>query len=175
MDYEKEEDWLNLMSAEGLAFSKFVLGRYTFTECKPGEYIYRIELLNNLPRSSESKKYLNFLAESGVEHVYSWARWVYLRKKADDGPFDMYSDTESLLRHYRRINMLWLPLICLWVAVVISQFTLGLGHYLESGEWPIYSLIIVISYLLITLLFSSNWYKFRKKIKRLETEKQLRE
>ena len=52
-------------------------------------------MLENHPDSPESRKYLEFLEEAGIERVGSYMRWVYLRKKAADGPFDLFSDYES--------------------------------------------------------------------------------
>ena len=87
-NYEKEEQWLNEMSAKGLAFTDYSWCRYVFTDAPAGQYIYRIELLENMPTHPESQSYLRFLEESGVEFVSSYMRWVYLRKPASDGAFD---------------------------------------------------------------------------------------
>lgn len=102
--YEKEEKWLNEMSAKGMQLVDVSFGiRYVFEEGMSGEYIYRLELLENLPSNVESTAYLHFLEETGVEHVASYLRWVYLRKKASDGDFEIYSDTDSKIKHYKRI------------------------------------------------------------------------
>ncbi len=45
-DFEKEELFLNKMSANGLALSKYTWGKYVFYEAPKGEYIYRLELLD---------------------------------------------------------------------------------------------------------------------------------
>ena len=75
-DYDKEEEWLNKMAAMGLAMTGVGFARYTFKEGAPGEYIYRLQLLENLPGHTESVQYLRFLEETGVEHVASMNRWV---------------------------------------------------------------------------------------------------
>ena len=46
-----------------------------------GEYAVRIQLLEKVPADAESAKYLAFLEETGAEHVGSWIRWVYLRRR----------------------------------------------------------------------------------------------
>lgn len=101
--YEREEKWLNEMSSKGMQLVYADGLRYAFEEGTPGEYIYRLELLEHLPSNAESIAYLRFLEETGVEHVASFMRWVYLRKKASDGPFDIYSDIDSRMKHNRRI------------------------------------------------------------------------
>lgn len=104
LDFEKEEKWLNELSAKGLHMIHYGFpGRYVFEEGKPGEYIYRLELLENLPSQAESKVYLSFIEESGAEVVATFGRWVYFRKEAADGPFDVYTDSKSRYNHYKRI------------------------------------------------------------------------
>ena len=60
------------------------------------------------------------MEDSGVEVVSQWYRWVYMRKKASDGPFEMYTDTDSKIAQYRRIKnffrvALIVEFICFWV------------------------------------------------------------
>lgn len=46
-DYEKEEQWLNERSAKGYALTQYSWARYVFDESGKGEYIFRIEPLDN--------------------------------------------------------------------------------------------------------------------------------
>lgn len=105
--FEKEEKWLNDMAAKGLALTQYTWGRYVFEECEPEEYIYRIQLLENRLSHRESESYIEFMGEAGVEIVSSYGRWVYFRKKATDGAFDIYSDSDSIIKHYQGIITLW--------------------------------------------------------------------
>ena len=57
-DYEKEELWLNEMANSGLLLTSVGIGKYTFDECKPGEYTIRTEKLKNRISHPESKKYI---------------------------------------------------------------------------------------------------------------------
>lgn len=106
MDWEKEEKWVNEMAAKGLAMTSIGFCRFEFEECMPGEYKYRCELLDNMPNHPESEKYIRFVEETGAEHVATWVRWVYFRKKAEDGEFELFSDNESKIRHLNRILLL---------------------------------------------------------------------
>ena len=45
--------------------------------------------------------------------VGHYMRWVYFRKKSADGPFDLFSDFESRIRHLKRIIALVLPITLL--------------------------------------------------------------
>ena len=168
MDYEKEEEWLNEMSASGLAMTEYTWCRYVFEDCDPGDYTYRIELLDNRPDHPESKLYIRFMEENGVEQVASYIRWVYFRKKAADRPFDIYSDTDSRIRHYKRILALWLPLCGLDLVVGVSNLLIGLSYSPTN---------LAMSILLFVLggIFLYHCFKVMRKLGRLQSEKKLRE
>lgn len=102
-DFDKEERWLNEMAARGLSLVSVGWCRYEFEDCIPGEYSIRLELLKEKPAHPESMKYMEFLEETGAEHVGSWMRWIYMRKKKADGEFQLFSDRESRIRHLTRI------------------------------------------------------------------------
>lgn len=124
-NYEKEEAWLNKMAAAGWHCTDYIFGRYTFEQGKPGEYVYRIQLLEHAPTHIESEAYLEFLEEAGIEMVATHLRWIYLRKKAKDGPFELFSDKDSRITHYNRIIVMLLP-----IALFNLLFGLGLaGHF----------------------------------------------
>ena len=106
-NYEKEEKWLNEMSAKGFALTDYSWCRYVFSDCEPGEFVYRLELLENLPSHPESLKYIRFMEENDAEYVASYMRWVYFRKKVSARAFDIYSDIESKIKHYQRIIRLF--------------------------------------------------------------------
>lgn len=105
-DFDKEEKWLNEMSAKGLQLTDIGLCRYAFEEGAPGEYVYRMELLNNWPTHPESVQYIRFLEETGAEQVGSLMRWVCFRNKAGQGDFDLFSDIDSRIKHLNRIILL---------------------------------------------------------------------
>jgi hypothetical protein len=103
LDYEKEERWLNEMASRGWHFVRHRLGGYHFEQGEPGTWIYRVELLPAEPRSAASREYLALLSDSGAEEVGRRARWVYLRRPATMGPFELFSDLDSRIVHYRRV------------------------------------------------------------------------
>jgi hypothetical protein len=59
MNFEKEEKWLNDMATKGLNFAYYSPFKYLFDKGTPGEYIYRIELLDEMPSHPESRVYFN--------------------------------------------------------------------------------------------------------------------
>ena len=69
---------------------------------EPGEYIYQIDLLDDW--MGDKKDFSEFMEDSGVEVVAQWYRWVFLRKRAEEGPFEMYTDIESKIVQYKRME-----------------------------------------------------------------------
>ena len=127
---EKEEQWLNEMSAKGLGLAAVGYARYEFEECLPGEYQYRLEFLEHFPSHPESVQYIKFIEETGAEQIGSITRWVYFRKKATDGPFDLFSDNASRIKHLNRIIALLLPINIF--NIYIGCFNIFLAITLDS-------------------------------------------
>ena len=174
MNYEKEEAWLNSMSSKGLAFRDYFLCRYIFEDSDPGKYIYRIELLDKHPGEAEGQRYLEFMEENGVECISSWYRWVYFRKEAGGGGFDIYSDADSQLAHYRRISTLWLIVIILAVLNGSNMLIQSYNQDWTTDLWSIACLVLCISLLCVGAAIFVNWNSLRKKMKVLKREKNLR-
>lgn len=98
-NFEKEEKWLNEMAAKGLSLVSVGFCKYEFEDSMPGEYRVCLQLLDKTPHHPESKKYIEFLETTGAEHVGSFTRWVYFRKKATDGDFELFSDNDSRIKY----------------------------------------------------------------------------
>jgi len=171
INYEREEKWLNDMSAKGLALRDYSWIRYVFEDAPKGEYIYRIELLDHMPSHPESRRYIEFLEETGVEFVASYMRWVYFRKKAADGPFDLYSDIDSKINHYKRIFTLWATLAFAEFCIGFSNISIGIDRQGISGVNFILGLGLFALGLTLLVLALSTWRKMR----RLRKEKRIRE
>ena len=102
-DFDKEEQWLNEMAAKGLCLVSVGFCKYEFEDCIPGEYRICLQLLEKSPRNPESQKYIEFLEDTGAQHVGSFTRWVYFRKKATDGDFELFSDNTSRVKYLNSI------------------------------------------------------------------------
>lgn len=177
-DYENEEKWINEMSAKGMALTDYSWRRYVFEETPNNQYIYRLELLENVPTHPESIAYLKFLEENGIECVTSYMRWVYLRKKATEGSFDIYTDIDSKIRHFKRINTLWNTIICTELAGGLSNLLIGfvnLKTVETMGNFSYVNIIMGFCLILLGLLFFRIAAPIRKKLKRLMKEKTIQE
>lgn len=161
-DKDEEEVWLNVMSQKGWALKKFFLGFYTFEASAPGEYNYQIDLLDNWKGDKED--FASFMEDSGVEVLSQWYRWVYLRKKTVDGPFEMYTDTASKITQYSRIKRFFLvgviiEILCLWVEINATVHT---------GEGLFYFFDIILG--IIVLVCLRMVWKCSWKIEQLKRE-----
>ncbi|PLX30067.1 MAG: hypothetical protein C0604_09580 [Clostridiales bacterium] len=119
--YKKEEEWINAMAAKGYNLIDCLFFRYLFEDGMPGEYGYKIDLVKASPKSLEGRDYLNFLSEMDIEVVDTLFRWVYLRKKVADGPFELYSDYPSIISQHRRI-------VKMIATVGLANIVVGLGN-----------------------------------------------
>jgi len=171
-NYEKEEKWINEMASKGMSLDNYSWCKYTFSEGESGEYIYRIELLENRAIHPESQNYLRFLEDNGVEHVASYMRWVYLRKKAADGEFDIYTDITSKIRHYTRVNKMWVVLGAAELCIGLGNLSIATSIF-SSG---VASNIVGVNFIggllctVIGVLFLILSRRYRKKIKMLKKE-----
>ncbi len=128
-DFEKEEKWLNEMAAKGMHLTDVGFCRYVFEEGTPGEYQYHLEWLPQLPTHPESLAYIRFIEETGAEHVGSLKKWVYFRKRVTEGAFDLFSDLDSRISHFRWVARLTGTLLVLgsayFIALLLHLFSLG--------------------------------------------------
>ncbi|KAB3531570.1 DUF2812 domain-containing protein [Alkaliphilus serpentinus] len=137
VDFEKEEKWLNEMANKGMNFIDYSLPcRYLFEEGNPGEYTYRLELLNNSPNHPESRAYIKFMEEAGAELVSTYFRWVWFRKKSSDGPFDIYSDNSSKIKHYKRVA--WFVGLAGLANLVVGLFNFLYGFFISGPQYNYY-------------------------------------
>ena len=101
-------------------------------------------------------------------------RWVYFRKKTKDGPFDLYSDIDSKLGHYKRVFQLWLCLAIAEFAIGFSNTMMGVTETMSGGTnlngWMGLPLLALGFFLLFGLVLPLH-----RKIKRLKAEKKIME
>lgn len=123
--FNKDEEtvWINALAEQGWAMRSFFLGFYSFERCQPGEYLYQIDFVDKFGHLS--RDYRGFMEEMGVEIVCQWGFWVILRRPAQEGPFELYTDVESTMEHYRKIRTMFkvvtlLEIICFFVQVIAT-------------------------------------------------------
>jgi hypothetical protein len=174
-DHEKEEKWLNEKVAKGLALTAYSWCHYTFEDCVPGEYIYRIELLEHGVNHPESRRYIQFMEENGVEHVDTYLAWVYFRKKSADGNFQIYSDFDSRIKHYKRISNIWFTIGCVELCLSFSQIGLFVSALENGSRHVIVNTVVMALVLSVAAMFFGLWWRYTKKIKLLKRERTVQE
>lgn len=165
-DKDEEEVWLNDYAQEGWAMVSFLVGMVTFVPCQPGEYIYQIDLLPGKGLWADNyEDYVIFMNEMGVEVLQRWGRWVYLRKRSEDGPFEVYTDTASKIALYRRMRAMFL-----WSLIVVSLCSGSAWSMLFRFPEDIFSRGLAGFYIvMIATMLRAVWHCSRK-IRELERQ-----
>lgn len=111
-DYEKEEAFLNEMARAGWNLTAVGFCRYIFRRGNEGEYIYKLDMVERTESDEVKESYFNFLTECGIRVVGEFKDWIYLQKRASEGPFDMKNDTYTKLRHVNKVYSFSLRTLC---------------------------------------------------------------
>ena len=111
-DYEKEEAFLNEMARAGWNLSAVGFCRYIFRRGTPGEYIYKLDMVERSESDEVKESYFNFLTDCGIRVVGEFKDWIYLQKRAADGPFDMKNDTYAKLRQVNKVYSFSIRTVC---------------------------------------------------------------
>lgn len=166
-DFDKEEKWLNELAAKGLALTSVGFCRYEFEDCVPGEYKICLEFLENRASSKvEKEKYIEFLEETGAEHVGTVYNFVYFRKRTTEEDFRLFSDNTSRIKHLTRI---------IGFIAFLGGINLYLGCYnlLMYYYWHNPLNMIGIVSLLVAVLCIIGLTRLSLKRKRLKSEQQI--
>lgn len=154
-DFEKEETWLNEMALNGWVLDSVGWCTYHFVQAEPGEYAVRTEM------HSYDESYIQFMQETGAEYVGRMMMWVFFRKKTADGPFDLFSDIDSRIRHLDRIGKML-------TAIGGANLLIGLANSFSPSRFGWVNLLVA------TLLMYALGHIHGKK-EALEKERLLRE
>ena len=76
-EFEKEEQWLNVMANSGWLLDGVGWCKYEFVACEPGAYTVRLEMRDH------DENYLAFMQETGAEYVGRMAKWIFFRRKTE--------------------------------------------------------------------------------------------
>ena len=97
-EFDKEEAWLNEMANTGWVLDRVGFCKYTFVKSEPEEYTVRLEM------HDQDQGYIDFVEETGAEYVGRMAKWIYFRKRTENGKFEIFSDIDSRIHHLERIG-----------------------------------------------------------------------
>ena len=165
-NFDKEEKWLNEMAAKGMALVSIGFGKYEFEDCVPGEYKICMQMLEKRASHPESQKYMEFLEDTGAEHVGTFKNWVYFRKKAAEGDFELFSDHESKVKYLKRI---------IQFVALVTVLNLLVGAYNIFFAYELNSPINYLGLVNISLgiLGTFGMIRLTRKRKKIQQERQL--
>lgn len=123
-DKDEETKWLNQMAEEGWALERFFAGFYRFEECEPGQYTYQVDFGDRL--FSVSDEYKEFMQDTGVEIMQTWGYWIFLRKLSSEGEFELYTDVESSIEHYRKIRRMFKVVAVVELIALVFELFAGM-------------------------------------------------
>ena len=165
-DFDRDEKWLNEMAAKGLSLVSVGFCKYEFEDSLPGEYKICLQLLDKMPRHPESKKYIDFLETTGAEQVGSFTRWVYFRKKATEGDFELFSDNDSRLKYLSSV-------ISFVSLITVGNWIAGINNVFIATTFPSPINYVGILNLLIGLVGTWGIIRLMRKRKKMKQEGQL--
>jgi len=168
-EHEKEEKWLNEMSAAGLQLCGVGICTYHFEEGVPYEYVYRLEMLEKRPTHAKSVHYIRFVEETGAEHIGSVFDWVYFRKRTQGDAFEIFSDIDSRISHFNRMLLLLGILAGMNLLNTLNMLRLWIQYGMS-----VYS-VVTASTFVISLLLGYGFIRIYQKTRKLKREKILRE
>ena len=153
-DKDAEELWLNEMVNQGWALEHYFLGVYTFAPCEPGQYIYQIDLMPST--TAGARDFKEFMEDSGIEVAEQWNQWVYLRKDAQDGGFELYTDDYSRVELYKRIRNFFTCIMIVEVIAVFLQLNAAVqtGSYIFVGTTVCFGLLLIV---LLRIIWKCQW------------------
>lgn len=166
-NFDKEEKWLNEMAAKGLALTSVGFCRYEFEDCVSGEYKICLEFLENNFRRVENEKYIEFLEETGAEHVGTFAGWACFRKRTTEDNFRLFSDNTSRIKHLTRIiNFIMVLIGVNLYAGFYNLFVMFYWHHSSVNMIGIVNLLLAV-FIMIGLI------RLLQKRKKLKSEQQI--
>lgn len=154
-EFEEEEQWLNQMAAAGWVLDQVGFCRYEFVRCEPDEYTVRLEMRD------KDDAYVAFMEETGAEYIGRMMKWIYFRKKATDGAFDIFSDMDSRMKHLEKI-------ILLIKGCTILNLVVGVANSLNPVHMGWLNL-------LVATLLAYGWGRLQGKREALKKEQMLHE
>ncbi|MCL2695711.1 MAG: DUF2812 domain-containing protein [Clostridiales bacterium] len=126
-DYQKIEDWLNEMSAQGQHLVHVDVWSFSFKEGPPDLFQYRVAPLLRKPEHRRSETFRRYLEENQAKLIPSGA-FAYCRKKTADGGLPPYPLVEKF-RYFHFYSLMY------WTLTLISfsPATMNLVRFFVRG------------------------------------------
>ena len=134
-EFEKEENWLNEMSENGMELIKAGFIWYTFRPREKDKYQYKIMFYDKAKSGPEWDDFMEILSESGIEVVSRYFNWLYLKKENDGTPFQLFNTVREELAHVNKIKQISTLLLIIESLVLASELItmIDSGHIYLTG------------------------------------------
>jgi hypothetical protein len=139
--FEKEEDWLETMSASGWHLISASYGLYKFQQGQPEKRTYRIDC-RNITKQADLLDYVSLFADSGWSSIAPKKNVgnYYFYSLVDQPGQDIFSDKASKAGRYLRYAQLTgislIPMIPIYGALLATgALKIGSWGYLTPGLW----------------------------------------
>lgn len=168
VDWDKEDRFMNDMSAKGFDLARWWFpGIYLFESGEPGYWTYRNGVL---PRA-DKEQYLALMADAGVETVVTFINGTAtFRKRTAEGPFELYSDTESRIGFFQSWRKRYFLLITLGVAFFVPY------NFMASRDLSLLELLPLLLVQLAGMTFLAvQTTRLNQRIRALEADRLITE
>ena len=158
-DNEREE-WLRNMSLAGQHLESISSPGmiFNFTKGEPIEYNYQLDF--RLDKNIKMSDYVEFIQDTGWEHIDSYAGWQYFRKPTSSNQTDViFTDTQSKVKKYKRL----LAILSLFYPGFLVVFLVNLEKY---PDW--FAAILVSVFVLLATFISTSIIGVALRIKKLQ-------
>jgi hypothetical protein len=122
---EKEEAWLEEMSAQGWHLISVGLPwTYKFSLGAARHYVYRLDYM--YMNKQKQTDYLQIFRDAGWEYLGEMTNWRYWRKPVEaGGAVEIYTDNASKIKKYQRVLLFMAFFLLLLVMLAINLFNGG--------------------------------------------------
>jgi hypothetical protein len=119
LNYEKEEQWLSSMAAQGCHLKKVGFG-YNFDNAPPEQAVIRIDY-RPFKTDRDYMDYCSLFEDSGWRHIAGTkcSGAQYFKKISGDSNENIFSDAVSRAGRYKRVSNMWLSLFLVYFCVSI--------------------------------------------------------
>jgi hypothetical protein len=154
--FEKEEAWLETMSASGWHLISASFGLYKFQQGQPEKRIYKIDC-RNITKHADLVDYVSLFTDSGWSSIAPKKNVgnYYFYSLVDQPGQDIFSDKASRAGRYLRYAQLTgislIPIIPIYGALYATGvFKMGNWGYLTPGLWQMTGVKFITHFLFET-------------------------
>ncbi|MEO2078156.1 MAG: DUF2812 domain-containing protein [Bacillus sp. (in: firmicutes)] len=125
LNFEKEENWLNQMAAEGFEFVGKTMA-YRFRLAKPENANIKIDY-RTFKNSSDFLDYCTLFEDCGWKHIAGTksSGSQYFKKVRENADEDIFSDADSKAGRYKRLSQMYIGIAFCYLPIFAALITTG--------------------------------------------------